>query len=315
MWSASTTSQPAKVRHRAGHPQDAVVPAPAQSPDAGARRRAPAAPPGASRAWRRRAAGRELRVGTSLAEMCRVAGGRRPASRTPADDSPSPPAKRLGRRLLDRCSERSIRSASAPLIRLRYRRAAPGVHWHSGRSSPWPHGHGFEAAISRNRLGRLHRMADARDRDRAVLERLAQRLERRARELAELVEEEDAPVRQRHLAGAGRVAAADEPGGRDRVVRRPERPCCTAPAVGPPLPQALAIRRTSIASGSDERRHDRGQPAGGEALARAGRAEDQHPVAPGGGDLERVAKRRLAAEIGEVRVLDGGSHPGRGRGS
>jgi hypothetical protein len=42
--------------------------------------------------------------------------------------------------------------------------------------------------------------ADPRDRDEAVLERLSQRLEDRARELGELVHKQDSPVRERPLA-------------------------------------------------------------------------------------------------------------------
>ena len=58
----------------------------------------------------------------------------------------------------------------------------------------------------------------------ALLQRLAQRVERGRGELAELVEEEDAAVRERDLAGTGpTAAAADERGGRRGVVRRAER--------------------------------------------------------------------------------------------
>ena len=58
----------------------------------------------------------------------------------------------------------------------------------------------------------------------ALLERLAQRVERARRELAELVEEQHAAVRERDLAGAGSAAAAaDERGDRCRVVRGAER--------------------------------------------------------------------------------------------
>src|SRR5204862_7833240 len=67
--------------------------------------------------------------------------------------------------------------------------------------------------------GQLDRMAGADDRDGPVLERLAQRLERVASELAELVEEEHAPVGEGDLAGPRRRPASDEPRGRDRMVR------------------------------------------------------------------------------------------------
>ena len=45
-----------------------------------------------------------------------------------------------------------------------------------------------------------------------------------ARELGQLVQEEHAVMREAHLAGARRGAAADQAGGGDRVVRRAERP-------------------------------------------------------------------------------------------
>ena len=59
--------------------------------------------------------------------------------------------------------------------------------------------------------------------DPPLLERLAQRLERVAPELRQLVEEEHAVVRERDLAGPDRVAAADQRGVGDRVVRGAER--------------------------------------------------------------------------------------------
>ena len=55
-----------------------------------------------------------------------------------------------------------------------------------------------------------HDLLAADDRHVAVLERLPQRLEARARELRQLVEEEHAAVRERRLAGLRRVGAADE---------------------------------------------------------------------------------------------------------
>src|SRR4029079_11588002 len=58
----------------------------------------------------------------------------------------------------------------------------------------------------------------------AVLERLTQRLERTARELGELVEEQDAARRQRDLAGARAGTAADQRGRRCAVMPRAERP-------------------------------------------------------------------------------------------
>ena len=65
----------------------------------------------------------------------------------------------------------------------------------------------------------------ARDAHDALLERLAERVERSGRELAELVEEEQTAVRERDLAGPRpAAAAADERGGGRGVMRRAERP-------------------------------------------------------------------------------------------
>src|SRR5436309_14979168 len=62
-----------------------------------------------------------------------------------------------------------------------------------------------------------------RDTDDAVLERLAERLEGRPRELGELVEEEHAQMGEARLAGTDAGAAADHRRGRGAVVGGPER--------------------------------------------------------------------------------------------
>ena len=56
----------------------------------------------------------------------------------------------------------------------------------------------------------------------AVLQRLAQHFEHVAMELRQLVQEEDAAMRQAHLARQRMRAAAQQPRIRDGVVRRPE---------------------------------------------------------------------------------------------
>jgi len=58
----------------------------------------------------------------------------------------------------------------------------------------------------------------------AVFERLAEHFERLLFELRQLVEKEDAVVRERDLARRGDRAAADQAGVRNGVVRRAERP-------------------------------------------------------------------------------------------
>ena len=99
-------------------------------------------------------------------------------------------------------------------------RAAAGT----GRGDPGqPHGHGFIAATSWKRAGNVAAPAGAGDRDPAVLERLAERLEDVAVELRQLVEEQDAVGRPGSPRRAQARAAADHAGVRDRVVGRAER--------------------------------------------------------------------------------------------
>jgi hypothetical protein len=74
------------------------------------------------------------------------------------------------------------------------------------------------------RGGELEGTVDAIDRVGAFLERLAQSLDGRARELGELIEEQDAVVGERDLAGSRGGAAADQRGAGDRVMRGAKRP-------------------------------------------------------------------------------------------
>ena len=74
------------------------------------------------------------------------------------------------------------------------------------------------------KAGREHRAAaDARDRDRAVLERLPQCFEHRPGELGQLVEQQHAVMSERRLAGPGRRTPAYDRRRRCRVMRGPER--------------------------------------------------------------------------------------------
>ena len=57
-----------------------------------------------------------------------------------------------------------------------------------------------------------------------VFDRLAQDFQDALAELGQLVQKEDAAVRQRDFARVGHVAAADQPGMADGVVRGAERP-------------------------------------------------------------------------------------------
>ena len=131
-----------------------------------------------------------------------------------------------------------------------------------------------------------------------LLERLPERLERRPRELGELVEEEHAAVGERDLPWARRRAAADEPGGeivwcgarngRSAASRAVAEP---GDAVDPRDLDRLLERR---------RRQDAGEPPREHRLAGSGRPDHQQVVAAGGRDLERAPRVLLPAHVGEV---------------
>ena len=163
-----------------------------------------------------------------------------------------------------------------------------------------------EAARARVRGGDEHEAAGntsrglpAHDADAPVLERLAQRLQARARELGELVEEQDAAVGERDLARRRDRSAADEAGRRDRVVGRPERPAPHEPAAGVHAGDRVDARDLERL-GARQRRQDRRQAPRQHRLARARRALEQQVVAAGGGDLERAQRPGVAAYVGEV---------------
>ncbi len=138
-----------------------------------------------------------------------------------------------------------------------------------------------------------------RDRHATVLQRLAQRLEARPAELPELVEKEDAPMRDRDLPGPRWRPAADEPGRRDRVVGRAERSLGQGPVRWRP-PGGAGDLRHLHGLGAAERRQQGGQPPRGQGLAGARRADDEQAVPARRRDLQRVAQARLAAQVGEI---------------
>ena len=106
---------------------------------------------------------------------------------------------------------------------------------------------------------------------------------------------------QGRLAGAGRVAAADQPGRADRVMGSAEGSASRRRALQPPA-GAGDPRHLERLLGR-QRRQDRGQAAGGERLAGPRRADHQQAVPAGRGDLERVAQVALAAQVGEVGAV------------
>ena len=157
-----------------------------------------------------------------------------------------------------------------------------------------------------------------RDRDPARLQRRPQRLQGVAAELAELVEEEHAAVGQGRLSGPRRVAAADQAGRADRVVRRAEGPACPerAPPAGrrrwrsapppapPPAPAAAGSRAAGSRPATSRRRAARSSAGCGRRPPRprargaggAGRAGRRGPAPPLSGSSRQ--RQRLPAAGG-----------------
>ncbi len=124
--------------------------------------------------------------------------------------------------------------------------------------------------------------ADARDRDEAVLERLPQRLEHRARELGQLVEEQDAAVREaRPRRAAGRARRRRSP---------PSRRCGAA-------------RETAAPRRAPARRQERRRPSGSRHLERlrARRAAAGCPAAAARASSCRCPAGRRAAGCARPR--------------
>src|SRR5207302_6210495 len=114
-----------------------------------------------------------------------------------------------------------------------------------------------------------HGARRAGDGDPALLQRLAEGLQRRRVELGELVEKEHAAAGSADLAGAGHAGAAtDQARGGDAVVRAPER---TRPAQWDPVELAQDAADPGHLHGlfQGQRRKDAGQAAREHRLARA----------------------------------------------
>jgi hypothetical protein len=140
------------------------------------------------------------------------------------------------------------------------------------------------------------------DRDCALLERLTERLERRAVELGELVEEEDSVVREACFSRPRPGSAAHDGRGRCRVMGRPKRRAGHERVAGRKQPchgvdpgnfQRLLERQP---------RKDAGQPPREHRLARARRAGQQQIVAACGGELKGPAAPLLAAHVPQIRL-------------
>src|SRR5439155_3657554 len=140
----------------------------------------------------------------------------------------------------------------------------------------------------------------------AVLERLAKRFEDVAPELGELVEEEDAAMRERELART-RIAAAPRQRGRGRaVMRRAERSPREESRAGGQAPRDAPDARHLERFLARERRQDAGEPPREHRLAGAWRAGEEEVVSARRGELESAAGEELAAHVPEVELERGG---------
>ena len=195
---------------------------------------------------------------------------------------------------------RSKRSSSGAERRRRYRARSSSPHAHDG--GPSPHGHGLVHATRRKSAGNRNVSGLARDPHDALLERLAQGVERPRRELAELVEEQAAAVRERDLARRRlRAPTPDQRRDRRGVVRRAERwdadQAAPAPSGG-----GVDLRDLERLVGRERGQHRR-EPAGEHRLADAGRPCEQQVMAASRGCLQRAARPREAAHLAEVERL------------
>ena len=150
------------------------------------------------------------------------------------------------------------------------------------------------------RAGKTTRPAARETDDEAVLERLAQRLERRPLELGELVEEQHAAMREARLARPEVRPAADDRGGRGAVVGRAERRACDERLLVVHEAGDRVDPRHLERGGRVERRQDPGQPAREHRLPRTGRAAEEDVVPARRCQLERAPGAFLPADVGEV---------------
>ena len=149
----------------------------------------------------------------------------------------------------------------------------------------------------------------------ALLEWLPQHVERAPRELAHLVEEQHAFVREADLAGTGELPSADERDVRDGVVRRAERPLREEADPRRQQPRDRVHRARLQCLVERQRRQDARHAPRHHRLAGAGWANHEDVVAAGCRDFERAARQGLRQHIGEVRcAVMGLKHSGRDAG-
>ena len=222
----------------------------------------------------------------------------RGAIRADASDGPAASSTARGRGIV---TTRSKRSSSARESLSRYAaKPLPRARALRGRIAT----RAARAEVHRRdelKAGREDRAAGgARDRDDAVLERLAQRLERRPRELRQLVEQQDAAMREARLAGTDARAAADDRRGRRAVVRRAERRRRDERLLDREQPGHRVDPRHLECRRRLERRQQPGQAAREHRLPRSRRPGEQQVVPARGGDLERAPRALLSSDVREV---------------
>ena len=142
--------------------------------------------------------------------------------------------------------------------------------------------------------------ADARDRDHAVLERLAEGFQDRAWKLGQLVEQENAAVGERDLARARPRSASDHGRSRRTVMRRPKRRHGDEGTLGWQEPAHRMDASHLERLRPPERWEDSGEPPGEHRLPRPGRTGQKKVVISRGRDLERATSPFLAAHVREI---------------
>ena len=184
--------------------------------------------------------------------------------------------------------------ARAAAVRITGAPAGTWIHRADERELRWEH----------------HGGCRTRDDDAPVLERLAQGIKDVAWDLLQLVEKQDAVMREAYLARPRITAAANESGGRQGVVRRPKWSRDGDGGVRREQPRDGVNRDDFERFFFCESRQDRGQAAREHRLPRTGRTDHEQRVGAGRRDLERALGDVLADDVGKVHDV----HPGLARG-
>src|SRR5436305_255065 len=101
---------------------------------------------------------------------------------------------------------------------------------------------------------------------------------------------------ERDLARPWGAPSANEPRGRDRVMRCPEWPRVRKFAAADPRHTVNSGDLQGLLKG--RRRQDAGEPAGEHGLPGSGWTDHEEVVAARGGDLQRPARIELAVHVG-----------------